>query len=95
MSLQDGPHPWQSSWTTFTANVLPRLVEHGIIIGVRAGQGDELSKKITDGYARLCKSYDPMTAIIIEKNLDEWERLNGLATSDGAGTHPATRQAGD
>lgn len=61
MHLTD-PHPWKSAWDEFEQVVLPVLREHGKQIGAAARSGDDpKAQGILDIYARLERSFDPVT----------------------------------
>lgn len=63
---------WQSARDRFEREVLPVLRRIGKEIGA-ASENDSDAKEIIRCYAMLSKSFDPMTLILLEKALGNYQ----------------------
>jgi len=62
--------PWDSARDHFEHSVLPRLRMHGSGIGAAARSGDEAAAEVVRRYTLLSRSFDPVTAHLLEEALD-------------------------
>ena len=65
-------HPWQSAKDRFDNHTLPLLRAHGGAIGEASIAGSELAKQIISTYEMLYRSFDPMTAHLLDEKLKEY-----------------------
>lgn len=70
MTNLDEVHPWQSAVDHWKGVVMPCLEMHGKSIGARATNGDQTCAEIIRLYKMLSASFDPMTAILLEEQLN-------------------------
>ncbi len=65
-------HPWASAANHFKKVVLPKLQSYGKRIGEDATAGNEIARRIIAHYGLLRRSFDPMTALFVERDFDLW-----------------------
>ena len=63
---------WDDAYHSFMENVMPQLEVHGRTIGQAAQGGDDLAGKVLQHYQLLARSFDPMSAKLVEDALNEW-----------------------
>lgn len=61
---------WSDSKDKFHNFILPKLKNHGKEIGELAKSGNSSAKLVMEYYSMLHRSFDPMTLILLEENLD-------------------------
>jgi hypothetical protein len=62
---------WQSAYSSYQSSVLPVLQAHGEEIGRRSDEGDEYCAKVISYCQKLCRSFDPMTLVLLEESLEQ------------------------
>jgi len=69
--LNNEIHPWVDCLADFKSRILPVLLNNGKLIGEKSVEGDENSKLIIKLYTLLHRSFDPVTASLIEEKLKQ------------------------
>ena len=64
---------WKSARLDFENRVLPELKKIGKQIGEDARAGNERALEIINKYVLLCRSFDPMTLILLEKAIEDYK----------------------
>lgn len=65
-------HPWASAHQHFQDHTAPLLAQHGLAIGAAARAGDEWAQDIMARTVLLHRSFDPMTAHLLDQALARW-----------------------
>lgn len=65
---------WSNAAAEFNRNVLPRLRRWGKEIGNQFRAGSPEAKAVVHYYSMLHRSFDPVTALLVEQSLDAWEK---------------------
>lgn len=68
---------WNAAYDNFQRRVMPLLERYGIVIGEEA-VFDESAALIVNTYKQLFRSFDPATAILLERRLSTWMASKGL-----------------
>lgn len=72
-------HPWQSARDKFDDELFPKLQSIGKQIGADAANGNVSAKEVMDAYSLLHRSFDPMTALRLEKALEVYEACEDVS----------------
>lgn len=68
---------WQEDAGQFIRNTVPILQSHGKRIGQLAREGNEDAKHLIEYYQMVYRSYDPMSAMMVEQYLEKLQ-VSGL-----------------
>lgn len=65
-------HPWQPAFDHYRDKTQPLLLQHGLDIGQAVHRGDREANRIAELSQQLWRSFDPVTALLLEEALQRW-----------------------